>query len=1159
MNNNIDDDIYNVDAYSEKELYNILDVFNPTDRELEAKILSFINKYNNSNDIDSLRLHTFFVDIYKRFFYVEEYKDEDEYEVEGFTNMNNNDNDKDIINTDSNKNGNIQLTSSLNYAKGKLNPILKQTYQRIITIDSQYRDSTNNLSTQFTLNFSETLKDVVSLKLYAVQIPYTWYTISKSYGSNFIYIKGNSPGLSNGMYDISINIPPGNYSLTTISNTNDTNNSISSAIQKAFTNLPNIYKDISFANTNLAYNVNQCKATFNIDIQIHYNESYYYLNFPGDFRSPLSTNTIQNINRNYYLSSFLGFNDLSYSTCSIYSLLNVNDLDNTTSIYALDNSNNTIQIIQYYNTDPTLSYIPGSSTLLNTISISFPNTSSNITQYELYKNIRDTIATSIYLNRPNHTDSFVIHKQVSSTLDPSNIPLDHVGNYYYQWQIKLNRNYIQNYPGYKICLAVPMDTNIWVGSYSSFRFDSSYNEINNLISETNLYYSNYNISSNIYFTLKCNDISYSDISNTSYYAYQGLNDFSYNLTQASNYSLDTVIAEINKGFTTINNNYANISYTNNSKFFNISTSTLFSESKTKTLAYVENNTFNIAFDIQNTFGTPLFNIYLKNNLLGKFFPSIVENTTDFLDISVNSNVKKTPYSMTLTNNTYILTDKTKFINFPSLTNSCVMMVASSTFALDKRGIKTMDYINIDYRQYSFLLGDMVNLINNTIQNYKNPIGWKPFLNTVFSAEFDPVDSTTINTKLELIINNIINQNHYSIYFYDNNKLSFWYDKLKLNDASYDLSQNSAYSLINGTSGALASDNITLSSDNSNNIIELIPIDKGVIGDGIIRIKIPVDNTKGTKLYSRVELFEAINTLFQKDERTSGTNISYITLNNLQYTKIRWNVNKVYTSIDYKLVFYDIYSFVSCFLGNSSIRNATWDTTLGWIMGFHDLQEYPLTIDNLSNGYYYDISNSDITNNEYSINTDIPYRKLVSLTGDTTVSINLYNYFMIILDDFNPSHLNDGLVTITPKDNNLTLPSYANRTKYICDPTTTNKIYTGITDIASNNLTRNQIYSINQIINTQNTRKKSTNSGVYASDIFGLIPIKTSGYTPGQLYVEYGGTLQAQDRIYFGPVNIHRMAISLLNDRGEVVDLNNANWSLQFICEQLYQNNNDVKS
>lgn len=160
--------------------------------------------------------------------------------------------------------------------------------------------------------------------------------------------------------------------------------------------------------------------------------------------------------------------------------------------------------------------------------------------------------------------------------------------------------------------------------------------------------------------------------------------------------------------------------------------------------------------------------------------------------------------------------------------------------------------------------------------------------------------------------------------------------------------------------------------------------------------------------------------------------------------------------------------------------------------------------------------------------------------------------MVILDDFNQNHLNDGLITITPKDNSLKLPSYASRAKYVCDPVTGNILNTGITDAASNNLTQNQIYSINQIINAQNTQKGYTNSGVYVKDIFGLIPIKTTGMSPGQVYVELGGTLQNQDRVYFGPVNIHRMAIKLVNDRGDILDLNGANWSLQFICEQLYQ-------
>ena len=73
--------------------------------------------------------------------------------------------------------------------------IINQATKRIVSINSGSRyNPTGTTSSAFTLNLSETLKNVVKLKLYSVSIPYSWYTISEDYGSNFFYIKGNSPG-----------------------------------------------------------------------------------------------------------------------------------------------------------------------------------------------------------------------------------------------------------------------------------------------------------------------------------------------------------------------------------------------------------------------------------------------------------------------------------------------------------------------------------------------------------------------------------------------------------------------------------------------------------------------------------------------------------------------------------------------------------------------------------------------------------------------------------------------------------------------------------------------------------------------------------------------------------------------------------------------------
>ena len=1144
MNN--DDNIYKVDSYSEKELFDILDVFNPTDRELEAKILYFIDKYSNSTNIDNIKLHTFFVDIYKRFFYVEEdeEEDEDEYEIEGFSNLNNNDNNIINTNTNTNTNANVQLISSLNYAKGKLNPLLKQTYQRIITIDSQYRDSKNSVSTQFTLNFSEILKDVVSLKLYAVQIPYTWYTISKSYGSNFLYIKGKSPGINNGNHDIEISIPPGNYSLTTVSNaTNTTNNSISSAIQNAIQKLPNIYTDISFGNTNLSYDINQCKATFNIDIQKQYNESYYYFNFLGDFYSPYPPDESNNPNRTKYLSCFLGFNSKSYSTCSVYSVRTLQDFNNNASIYGFNATNNYIYIIQYSN-DNNGRYIPGISISYETIKIEFPITDPSnvykISQSSIFNIVKDTICSHPKLNRPKYKgiDSSVNFFQITGK-DICGNNVANYGSYYYQWQIKLNRFNVQNIPNYKTVLIVPDDTSIWTGTTSCFGFKSTINELNDLVSESYVPYSNYKVSG-ISFFFKCNNPNY-DIS--------GLNDFSYNLTNDI-YSLDNLINEINNGFSIINSNFTKKFKVSNILNINNLIKNVYQPSP-QTIAYYNttDSKFHVSIDINNIFSTEYFVIDISNT------NCLLKNLFDISAASVS--IKD------LSDNTILLGyGKNTII---TITDPLLMVIYPNVKYCESRGISKDISYNIRFDNsvvgLNYTVSTISTLIESTIQSFQDVSYSTPLKESTFTIRFIN-NNENIQPTLNIKIQKIITQNEYTVWFYDssfNNGVktdlsnSFWYSKFEL-DTSYNLDPglNTSFTDINGNK-IIDSDSITITSVNNNNIIELIPIDDGVTGYGIVRFEIP------PATYNRISLFEKINKLFDSNSITKGTKISYINdSNKYEYTQIRWNVNKVYTSQDYKLVFYDIYSFVSCFLGNSSVRNATWDTTLGWIMGFHDLQEYPLTSENLKNGYYYDISNTTLTNNEYTVNTDISYRTLVSLTGDTTVSINLYNYFMVILDDFNPSHLNDGLITVTPTDNNLSLPSYANRAKYICDPVTKNVLNTGITDVASNNLTRNQIYSINQIINTQNTTKSNTNSGVYVSDIFGLIPIKTSGYNPGQTYVEYGGTLQAQDRIYFGPVNIHRVAISLINDRGELVDLNNANWSLQFICEQLYQNNNDVK-
>ena len=75
------------------------------------------------------------------------------------------------------------------------------------------------------------------------------------------------------------------------------------------------------------------------------------------------------------------------------------------------------------------------------------------------------------------------------------------------------------------------------------------------------------------------------------------------------------------------------------------------------------------------------------------------------------------------------------------------------------------------------------------------------------------------------------------------------------------------------------------------------------------------------------------------------------------------------------------------------------------------------------------------------------------------------------------------------------------------------------------------------------------------DIFALIPIKMSysdSTTSNTVYVEYSSSLQENKRIYFGPVNIERLRVKLLDDNGNILNLNGADWSVTIIAEVLYQ-------
>lgn len=107
---------------------------------------------------------------------------------------------------------------NLPVAQGTTNPVLRNTMSRIINVDSQYRQTifpySNNpdspsSATNFTLILTQPLKNILSLKLSSIHIPYSWFLIDAAVGNNKMWVDLNSPGSSDNSQIITV--PDGNY------------------------------------------------------------------------------------------------------------------------------------------------------------------------------------------------------------------------------------------------------------------------------------------------------------------------------------------------------------------------------------------------------------------------------------------------------------------------------------------------------------------------------------------------------------------------------------------------------------------------------------------------------------------------------------------------------------------------------------------------------------------------------------------------------------------------------------------------------------------------------------------------------------------------------------------------------------------------------------
>ena len=132
-------------------------------------------------------------------------------------------------------------SSPSEYFAGIINPLKKKVIRQTLNIDTRFRENYySTSSSNFNINLPLLMNNVLTMQLSTIELPVTFYAVSKQLGNNFFSIKIN---------DVSkiVNISDGNYN----------NDGIVKSINNALTELGGYFKYVYFfINLNTSSNIN---------------------------------------------------------------------------------------------------------------------------------------------------------------------------------------------------------------------------------------------------------------------------------------------------------------------------------------------------------------------------------------------------------------------------------------------------------------------------------------------------------------------------------------------------------------------------------------------------------------------------------------------------------------------------------------------------------------------------------------------------------------------------------------------------------------------------------------------------------------------------------------------------------------------------------------
>ena len=102
-----------------------------------------------------------------------------------------------------------------------------------------------------------------------------------------------------------------------------------------------------------------------------------------------------------------------------------------------------------------------------------------------------------------------------------------------------------------------------------------------------------------------------------------------------------------------------------------------------------------------------------------------------------------------------------------------------------------------------------------------------------------------------------------------------------------------------------------------------------------------------------------------------------------------------------------------------------------------------------------------------------------------------------------------------------------------------------------------MYTINEIKIFNNKKLNQKYIAPITTDIFAKIPIKTTNSQSNNNFEEIievtnSSNIFNTERVYNGPISIKRLNVKLIDDKGNIMNFYQSDWSFSLIAKQLYQ-------